>query len=134
MPAEPLRRYRLLHKAIQAGLVAACHDLSEGGLAVALAEMALAGRLGAQIEIAPLRKQGAETTPVIDVLFSESNGRLLIEVAPGDAQAIETIFAGEPLVQIGAVTGTPHLIIADAQAILVDLTLEQLVAAWTRSA
>lgn len=42
---------RQLHSAIHAGLVAACHDISDGGLAVALAEMAIAGRCGATIDL-----------------------------------------------------------------------------------
>ncbi len=41
LPDNPLNRYRLLHQAIQQGLVQACHDLSEGGLGVALAEMCI---------------------------------------------------------------------------------------------
>ena len=45
IPTRPAR-YRRLHAAIRAGLVPACHDVSEGGLAVALAEMCIAGRLG----------------------------------------------------------------------------------------
>ena len=45
MPADPLSRYRKVHAAIRQGLVAACHDLSEGGLAVAAAEMCI-GRHG----------------------------------------------------------------------------------------
>lgn len=79
MPVNPLQRYRLLHGAMQLGLVRACHDLSEGGLAVALAEMCLAGRLGATVEIGPLREP-ALTLTAQDLLFSESNGRLLLEV------------------------------------------------------
>ena len=49
-------RYRRLHQAILAGLVRACHDVSEGGLAVALAEMCIAGRLGADDRHAPPRR------------------------------------------------------------------------------
>ena len=46
-------RYRRLHQAMRSGRVLACHDLSEGGLAVALAEMAIAGRLGLSIDTLP---------------------------------------------------------------------------------
>ncbi|MEI8240936.1 MAG: phosphoribosylformylglycinamidine synthase subunit PurL, partial [Actinomycetota bacterium] len=68
-------RYRRLHAVVGTGRVAACHDLSEGGLAVAVAEMAIGGRLGVTVH----------TLPHIDHttgLFSESSGRLLCEVAP----------------------------------------------------
>ena len=47
-----MRRYRLLHQAIAAGWVASAHDLADGGLAVALAECAIGGRLGARIDLA----------------------------------------------------------------------------------
>ena len=51
MPRRPRGRSPRVHEAIAAGLVRACHDLSEGGLAVAAAEMAFAGGLGAAIEL-----------------------------------------------------------------------------------
>lgn len=70
-------RYRALHQAILAGLVAACHDVSEGGLAVALAEMCIGGRLGAAITAPPHADQPT-------ALFAESIGRLVCEVAPAD--------------------------------------------------
>ena len=46
------RTFAAVHKAIDAGLVRACHDMSEGGLAVAAAEMAFAGNLGARLFLA----------------------------------------------------------------------------------
>ena len=45
-------RYRRLHRAIHDGLVRSCHDVSEGGLAVTLAELCIAGRLGIEVEVA----------------------------------------------------------------------------------
>ena len=77
---DPLTRYRAVHAAIHDGLVQSCHDLSEGGLAVALAEMAIAGRLGVRVEELPHRDR---TT----ALFSESNGRFVCEIAPIDLDA-----------------------------------------------
>src|SRR5262249_4375121 len=50
--AQAPRIVRAVHQAIRAGLIRSCHDLSEGGLAVALAEMALAGGLGARVALA----------------------------------------------------------------------------------
>jgi len=72
--------YRHLHAAMRAGLVEACHDVSEGGLAVALAEMCIAGRLGATIEQLP------HADPAT-ALFAESTGRLVVEVEPRRAAA-----------------------------------------------
>jgi phosphoribosylformylglycinamidine synthase len=107
--------------------VQACHDLSEGGLAVALAEMSLAGRLGAKIEIGDweIGRLGDW-----EILFSESNGRLLIEVTPDQKEAVEAHFAGQVFVRLGAVTDEKRLQIAKGPTTLVDLAVEQLVNTW----
>jgi phosphoribosylformylglycinamidine synthase len=129
MPANPLHRYRLLHHAVQQGLIRTCHDLSEGGLAVALAEMCLAGRLGATVEIGGLGDREIGLTPE-ELLFSESNGRLLLEVQPEDAAALEAQLSSVTLIPLGLVTSEPVLqITAEAQS-LVNLAIEQLVNSW----
>jgi phosphoribosylformylglycinamidine synthase len=127
LPEAPLVRYQLLHKAIRTGLVRACHDLSEGGLAVALAEMALGGRLGATIEI------GDWGLEIEEALFSESNGRLILEVASEDAATIEAHFAGQTLIPLGQVSEHPQLTIHRQGETVVDLPVEQLVAVWKRT-
>jgi phosphoribosylformylglycinamidine synthase subunit PurSL len=93
---------RALHGAMRAGLVRACHDCSEGGLAVAAAEMALAGRLGLDLSLAGL--PCAPDAAHDDVLlFSESSGRFLAEVAPEDALAFEEALVGRPVARLGRV-------------------------------
>ena len=74
--ADPtaMYRYRRLHRAILGGRVQACHDVSEGGLAVALAEMCIGGRLGIEIE-------GLPSDDLATALFSESASRHLIEIS-----------------------------------------------------
>ncbi len=100
-PSSPLL-YRGLHTAIQRGLVAAAHDCSEGGLGVALAEMAIAGRLGATIDLADVHAD------VISALFSESTGRIVCEVEPAHLAEFISLLdhaAGVPTaVAIGVVT------------------------------
>ena len=54
-----MERYRLLHAAMRDGMVASAHDLSDGGLAVALAESAIGGRLGARLDLARVPVDGA---------------------------------------------------------------------------
>ncbi|HRW51024.1 MAG TPA: phosphoribosylformylglycinamidine synthase subunit PurL, partial [Caldilinea sp.] len=130
MPSNPLGRYRALHKAMLAQRVLACHDLSEGGLAVALAEMCIAGRLGATVALDALADPAAAGFDVVALLFSESNGRLLVEVADDDAAAFEAHFGGEMLTRIGEVTAGPALAITLGGANVVDLHVQQLVKAW----
>jgi phosphoribosylformylglycinamidine synthase len=121
---EPLGRYRALHRAIRDGLVASAHDLSEGGLAVAAAEAALAGRLGASIEL--------PDGPFADTawLFGETTGRLLVEVAPADAEPFEAVLAGQPVQRLGRVTAEPRLVVRRRGRALVDLPVAQLLEAW----
>ena len=88
--------YRHLHAAIQAGLVEACHDVSEGGLAVALAEMCIAGRLGATIDDLP-------HDDLAVALFSESAGRLVIEVQERSVPAVMRIM-DDDITRIGTVS------------------------------
>src|SRR5690606_32254355 len=89
-------------------LVRACHDLSEGGLAVALAEMAFAGGIGVKIELGDV--PGADDTHVAVRLFSESNTRFLCEVAPEHSAPFEQIFDGLPLARIGESTSSDRFI------------------------
>jgi phosphoribosylformylglycinamidine synthase len=105
-------RYRRLHAAMRSGLVVACHDVSEGGLAIALAEMCLAGRLGATIDALP-------HDDLATALFSESTGRLIVEVRPHDVDAFMTIL-GRPAARIGVVTDDSLLSITGVEPIPVD--------------
>jgi phosphoribosylformylglycinamidine synthase II len=94
------RTFYVLHGAIDAGLVRSCHDLSEGGLAVAAAEMAFAGGWGARIE---LERVAVDDEPAVVALFSESNTRFLCEVSPDKTGDFEERLQNVPLVKIGQV-------------------------------
>lgn len=100
-----------LHAAIHAGTVASCHDLSEGGLAVAAAEMSLGGDLGLALDLA--RIPAAPDPAGWDAdgwrLFSESTTRFLVEVAPAQAAAFEHHLQGLPCADIGKVQATELL-------------------------
>ena len=128
MPAEPLKRYRAVHAAMQAGLVRSCHDLSEGGLAVALAEMCLGGRLGAAVDIGAANESHL-THPYVP-LFSESNGRLLLEVTPADRATFEDIMSDIPLALIGTVTDSQMISVAIDRQPIFDLSLDEILSAW----
>lgn len=125
MPDDPLVRYRRLHQAMRQGLVQSAHDCSEGGLAVALAEMALAGRLGAAVMLPEAVGLSAG-----ELLFSESNGRLLLEVAPQDAPAFEQALDGVAIALLGRVVDNDRLRVAQGGAALLDLAVDELVKAW----
>ena len=107
--------FAALHGAIRQGLVRACHDLSEGGLAVAAAEMAIAGRLGCRLRSRCLPAPSGTRLDTRAALFSESPSRFLIEVEPGEAEAFERAFAGLPSARAGFVTAEPWLAIEAAE-------------------
>jgi phosphoribosylformylglycinamidine synthase subunit PurSL len=120
---------RALHRAISAGLVCACHDCSEGGLGVALAEMALAAGLGAELNLADVPTVGAEPADGW-VLFAESNGRYLVEVAPEDAAAFEALLEGVPHGRIGVTRDDGVLLVTGHDGDAFTLTVEELRDAW----
>ena len=105
-----IKTYRALEKANKAGLIASAHDVSEGGIAVALAEMAFAGGLGvtAFTKTIPFKGQRPKEEAV---LFSESNSRLLLEIEPKQEKAFKKIFTGIPHAKIATVEETPQLIV-----------------------
>jgi phosphoribosylformylglycinamidine synthase len=100
--AIAMESYRKLHAAIDRGLVVSCHDLSEGGLAVAIAEMAFAGELGAELDLTQMRNSSFIDAPV--ALFSESNSRLLVEVTPAHTKEFENAMNGVTWYRLGSVT------------------------------
>ena len=94
-------RFRALHSLIRNGLIVSAHDISEGGLAVALAEMAIGGRLGVALSGLPSVHRN-ETV----ALFSESSARFVLEVAPEHVGSVLARFPADDAVVIGTVTGT----------------------------
>ncbi|MBN1219872.1 MAG: phosphoribosylformylglycinamidine synthase subunit PurL [Anaerolineae bacterium] len=111
-PPQPVRnaldRFRSVHQALSQGLVQACHDCSEGGLGVALAEMCLAGLLGAEINLAQV-PGAANISTAAQIFFSESSSRFIVEIRPQDAATFETILKNAPHARIGHVLTTPEL-------------------------
>jgi len=127
---ETMRR---LHQAMRAGLVVACHDCSEGGLGVAIAEMALAGELGADLDL-----RTAPRSPDLDedasLLFSESSGRFVVEVRPEKQRAFEELMTGLPWGCLGKTTVEGILRIRGLRGQqIVWVRVEELKSAWRGS-
>jgi len=119
--AAERRNGEFVRAEIAAGRVAACHDLSDGGLLVALAEMAMAGRLGATIE-------PPSSLPAHVWAFGEDQARYLVETADPEQTLHNAKAAGVPAVRIGAVTGD-QLTVSGAGAISV-VELRQINESW----
>jgi phosphoribosylformylglycinamidine synthase subunit PurSL len=114
-------RHRQVHGAIRGGLVRSVHDLSEGGLAVAAAEWALAGRCGLDLDL----PGGADPAAA---LFGEGPGRYLVEVTPADGEAFARVVPGAR--RLGVVTAGPTVRLARDGTALVDQPLDRLVRAY----
>ncbi|HUU30700.1 MAG TPA: AIR synthase-related protein, partial [Phycisphaerae bacterium] len=120
------------HRTISSGCVRACHDLSEGGLGVAAAEMAFGGGFGLALRLADVPR-AADLKDDGRVLFSESNSRFLVEVAHDRTAEFEKAFAGLPCARIGEVTDTGRLIVTGLSGKrVVEADVEALRAAWKR--
>jgi len=128
-PEAFLAAYKALHAAISRGLVASAHALTRGGLGVHAALTAMAGELGLDLDLSRMPSQGG--MPPSHLLFSESAGRFILTVAPGDRPAVEEIFSGMPLRQLGRVTDGDRLVIRHGSGTpLVDEPIKGLKARW----
>ncbi len=107
---EAVKIYQALHTAARSGLVRAMHDCSEGGLAVAAAEMAFAGGLGVTVLLDKLPDQGTRRRDDV-LLFSESNSRMLVEVAPAQEVRFRRCVQGVAHARIGTVEESPEILV-----------------------
>jgi phosphoribosylformylglycinamidine synthase len=131
--------FRALYEAIRRGLIVSCHDVSEGGIAAALAEMCIAGGLGAQVELGSPRAGSSLFRPGQEqlALFSESNSRFLIETSALPESLREGITADRgdvPCLCLGQVTAEPRLTVRQMESAttLIDQSVAALKEAWQR--
>jgi len=123
---------RKICDAIAEGLIVGCHDCSEGGLAVALAEMAFAGGLGVEADLRGLPK-AADCSRVDVQLFSESNSRYIVEVEPESYDAFVKLMLNLPFGQIGKVTDEQKLIVkAEDGRAIIDSDVDSLKETWQK--
>jgi phosphoribosylformylglycinamidine synthase len=124
------RIFQKLHDAIRTGLVRSCHDVSDGGLAVAIAEMAFAGGVGVDITDSG-RGFALESDEAL--LFSESTTRFILEVKRTDTAAIEDCFRGLPLTRLGSTCREQRLRIAGSSGEwIIWAELSELKDAWQK--
>ena len=125
-PTEAARGYRALGAAMEDGLVRSCHDLSEGGLAVAIAEMCFAGGFGVGMDLNEVpRADDAHRDDVL--LFSETQSRFLVEVEPRHEKRFRAAMEGVTISNIGDVNQTARLLVRGLNgAIVLDESIEDL--------
>ena len=124
-PASNLNTYRQLSAAIHKGFVKTAHDCSEGGIAVALAEMCIGGRIGAEVDI-----DGTGTGDVWGRLWGESLGRIIVAVPEANESDFLALMKGHPTTILGTVTDASDLIITDGEDHLLKSDVERMAEAW----
>jgi phosphoribosylformylglycinamidine synthase subunit PurSL len=141
-PAEHLPLYLALARAISGKIVRSCHDLSDGGLAVALAESCLGGGMGASVRLdgmprraalapaaagpAPGAAAGAAYPEAAARLFAEDPGRFVVSVRREDRERFERSLAGLAFAQIGETTAERRLVASFGGAAVLDARLEDI--------
>lgn len=128
-PVETIGLYRAVHRAMEARLIASCHDASDGGLGVALAESAFSGGLGAIVHLADLPVENVDRNDA--ALFSESLGRFVVTVPQDSRNAFERLMHEFHSAFVGVVIQEPRLsVLGFGGETVVDADIWQLKKAW----
>jgi phosphoribosylformylglycinamidine synthase len=126
------RTYYNLTKVMGEGVIKSCHDLSEGGLGVAAAEMAFAGGYGLELNLSALPTKSVTRNDFL--LFSESNSRFLLEVAERDCADFEDLMKSKACTPIGKVTRDQKLLVHGLNGkVVVGAGLAELRHSWKKT-
>lgn len=123
--------YEVLGRAIGQGLVASCHDCSDGGLGVALAETAFAGNMGMDVDLRKCLAPGIQRNDFI--LFSETQSRFVITIHLENQAAFEECFRDKPIALVGRVADGDVFQITGLNArIIIRTNIHDLKEAWQK--
>ena len=126
---EAKKTFQALEKAIKAGLIRSCHDISDGGLACCLAESAFAGDRGIEVDLTAVPTSGVHRDDIL--LFSESASRFVVTVREGDLDAFKKAFKGVSHGVIGQVqAGDRFQVRGLGGNAIIDTTIGYLKEAW----
>jgi phosphoribosylformylglycinamidine synthase len=121
-------RYETVFKAAQEGLVSACHDCSDGGLGVTLAEMCIGGRLGADVDLSLVPVLGELN--LTEVLYSESASRFVVSVPASARERFEELFSGQYCQMVGKVADSSQLTAKFADKTVLNVEVDALAASF----
>ena len=127
-PEKNLSAYKALTKAIQSGIVRTAHDCSEGGVAIAIAEMCIGGRCGAAIDV-----DGPGEADLWGRLWGESLGRILVGVKQQNRAEFLSAMKGNSLTYMGETTDGNNLSIWDGDDLIIDANVDEMVSSWKGS-
>ncbi|MGQ9776839.1 MAG: phosphoribosylformylglycinamidine synthase subunit PurL [Thermodesulfobacteriota bacterium] len=123
--------YQRLFQAIQLGFIQSCHDCSDGGLGVALAETAFAGGLGMEIDLRKVPQSGLHRNDYL--LFSESQSRFIVTIEPYKKEAFEDLLGDVIYGEIGIVIESERFrVIGLKGEKIIDTNIYDLKEAWQK--
>ncbi len=120
-PGKAKLLYNALSNCIRKGLIASCHDISDGGLAAAVAESCLGGRLGARLNHEHVSH---------GFLFNEAPSRYILTVRPENWEQFATETDHLPVAKLGTVIEEPSLHVESRGAEILNISLKELEKAW----
>ncbi|HOW27173.1 MAG TPA: phosphoribosylformylglycinamidine synthase subunit PurL [Elusimicrobiota bacterium] len=131
-PKETIVLYERLSEAIHRGWVVSCHDCSDGGLGVALAEMAIGGAMGLHVDLdrVPVSPDLKAQERDDKILFSESNGRFVAEVPSTQARRFEGHLQGVSFARVGQVRENGRIDMVGLTRGKYSWSLRQVETAW----
>ncbi|HEX9745151.1 MAG TPA: phosphoribosylformylglycinamidine synthase subunit PurL [bacterium] len=123
--------FKAMHAAIQSGLIASCHDISDGGIGACVSEMCFSGGLGCIVDLEQVPADG-ELKPA-EILYCESPSRFIIEIDPENASQIEQLFSGLPFAKIGTLTEADNVIIwSEWKKEYIKVSIDKLKESWQK--
>jgi len=135
-PDQAAKTFQSITRAIDSSLINACHDLSEGGLAVSAAEMAFSGGYGIELDVAliPQKEPSGNWRRNDLLLFSESNSRFLVEVPKHRKEDFENIMRETTFAQVGKTLSEDQLTVYGLTGKpVIEASLEELLHSWDQT-
>nr|MBC8416404.1 phosphoribosylformylglycinamidine synthase [Candidatus Cloacimonadota bacterium] len=118
------RLYEKVMKANEQNLIESCHDISDGGLAVAVTESAIGTEFGAELDVSEVGELSSNA-----ILFSESHSRFVVSIKSENKTEFERLF-GSDAVFIGKVNLNKKLIVNQGRKKVIELEIEKMQEAW----
>lgn len=129
--SQALPRYRALHALMDQRAISSCHDCSDGGLAVALAEMCIGGRLGCMVDLDKVPVFG--DLNAFEICYSESASRLIVTIKPELSTLLEVLGMWQVCAKIGEVTDSGEMLVRQGERIVINAPVEELAQAYKTS-
>ena len=125
-PVSEIRNARFILKAISLGFVNAVHDVSIGGASIAVAEMAITGKLGFEIDVSKIYARGIQR--IDEVLFSETQARYVVEVKRDRIEDFKKLAnkLGVRVSIVGNVIDKPSVVIWNGSRVVASFDLNEL--------